>query len=125
MAAKEFQDAGREDLVGKENEQISVLQGYLDEFEVLTKDQTVTAIQDLVNWMESKGASPRRGTVRKQLFEENGAFHDQIVDDHLVTMTINDLVEDKPPLKKKPRKEREKEKLKEQAGDSDGDAHLA
>lgn len=99
------------------------MQGYLDEFEVLTKDQTVTAIRDLVKWMESKGASPRRGTVRKQLFQEKGAFHDQIVDDHLVTMTINDLVEDMPPLKKKPKKERERERLKEQAGDSDGDVH--
>ncbi|KAI4176725.1 MAG: hypothetical protein LQ343_000818 [Gyalolechia ehrenbergii] len=124
VAAKEFQDAGREDLVGKENDQIGILQGYLNEFDVLPKDQIVTAIRDLVKWMESKGSKPRRGTVRKQLFQENGAFHDKIVDDHLVTITINDLVEDRPPLKKKTAKEREREKSKAQANDSNDDMHL-
>ncbi|KAL9025996.1 MAG: hypothetical protein Q9196_005272 [Gyalolechia fulgens] len=124
-AAQEFQDAGREDLVGKENEQIGVLQGYLNEFDVLSTDQTETAIRDLVTWMESKGSHPRRGTVRKQLFQENGAFHDKIVDDHLVTTTINDLVKDLPPLKKKSKKEREKARSIAQADSSKDDTHLA
>ncbi|KAL8934624.1 MAG: hypothetical protein Q9216_005813 [Gyalolechia sp. 2 TL-2023] len=122
-AAKEFQDAGRVDLVGKENEQIGILQGYLNEFDVLSKDQTVTAIQDLVKWMESKGSKPRRGTVRKQLFQENGAFYDKIVDEHLVTMTINDLVEEMPPRNRKSKQRLEMDRLKAQAEESNNDIH--
>ncbi|KAL8711928.1 MAG: hypothetical protein Q9225_007025 [Loekoesia sp. 1 TL-2023] len=99
VAAKEFQDAGREDLVSKENEQIGVLQGYLDEFDVMSTDRVVTAVRDLVQWMESKGSSPRRETVRKQLFQEGGAFHNKIVNEGLVTSTINDLVKEIPSPK--------------------------
>ncbi|KAL9600323.1 MAG: hypothetical protein Q9219_003273 [cf. Caloplaca sp. 3 TL-2023] len=91
-AAKEFQAAGREDLVDQENEQSSVLQEYLDTFDVMSTDDTVTNVSDLVDWMKSKGATPKIETVRKQLFEEGGKFHGKIVDDVLVTNKINELL---------------------------------
>lgn len=65
----------------------------------MSTDQIVTAVRDLVQWMESKGSSPRRETVRKQLFQEGGAFYNKIVNENVVTNTINDLVKDIPSLK--------------------------
>ncbi|KAL8829252.1 MAG: hypothetical protein Q9170_006247 [Blastenia crenularia] len=106
IAANEFQNAGRAELVGKEHEQAGILQGYLNQFDIMSTDQTVTAIRTLVDWMNSKGTGPRRETVRKQLFQEGGPLHNQIVDDALVTTTIEELVKDIPPLKKNSEKKK-------------------
>ena len=76
----------------------------------MAADQAASTIRELVKWMESKGASPRRETVRKQLFQEGGAFHEQIVDEELVTSTINELVKEVPPLKSNSEKKKERAK---------------
>ncbi|KAL8690804.1 MAG: hypothetical protein Q9218_003830 [Villophora microphyllina] len=97
-AANEFQAAGREDLTSKENEQIGILQEYLDTFDVPTADETVATIQDLVHSLASEGAPPRKATVRAELFSrDDSPFRDKIVDDRLVTETIERLVNKTAP----------------------------
>lgn len=97
-AANEFKAAGREDLNVKENEQISVLQSYLDTFEVLTADETVAVIDGIVRSFFSKGAPPKKERVRLQLFHPatedraGGPFCEKIVDERLVTQTIDRLI---------------------------------
>ncbi|KAL8763009.1 MAG: hypothetical protein Q9184_001096 [Pyrenodesmia sp. 2 TL-2023] len=97
-AAAEFQGAGRDDLVGKENEQMDVLQGYMEEFPSLSTDEITAAIKDLISWMQSKGSNPRSDKkAMKYLFEKGGPFHDMIVDDAFVAETFKRLVSDLPP----------------------------
>ncbi|KAI4108734.1 MAG: hypothetical protein L6R37_000898 [Teloschistes peruensis] len=97
-AANEFKAAGREDLTVKENEQISVLQSYLDTFDVLTADETVAAVEGIVRFALSKGAPPKKETVRVQLFRPatedraEGPLCEKIVDERLVTQTIDRLI---------------------------------
>ncbi|KAI4259908.1 MAG: hypothetical protein LQ352_000558 [Teloschistes flavicans] len=97
-AADEFKAAGREDLTVKENDQIGVLQAYLDTFDVPTPDETVAIIEDIVHRSASKGTPPKKETVRLQLFSHgmagrsDGPFRDKIVDERLVTKTIDRLI---------------------------------
>lgn len=97
-AAEEFQTAGREDLVGKEHEQIGVLQGYMAEFPTLSTDETVVAIKSLIRWMQGKGSNPKNERkALKRLFQEGGAFHNKIVDEGFVAETFQRLISELPP----------------------------
>ncbi|KAL8702478.1 MAG: hypothetical protein Q9201_004350 [Fulgogasparrea decipioides] len=97
-AAKEFEDAGREDLSAKENEQIRVLQEYLnnDSFVELSEDETVAAIKAAVEDIVRKELTPKR--VREVLFREGGAFEDRITDGETVSKNIMRLVHEAAPL---------------------------
>ncbi|KAL8803700.1 MAG: hypothetical protein Q9182_003032 [Xanthomendoza sp. 2 TL-2023] len=101
-AAKEFQNAGRDDLTDKENQQISVLQGYLDGFHTTSADEVVEAIQMAVRELEVEGVTPKRERVRAILYRSGGAFEDKILDDSLVAKTINRLVHEVAPSKPRP-----------------------
>ncbi|KAL8813919.1 MAG: hypothetical protein Q9223_006822 [Gallowayella weberi] len=101
-AAKEFQNARRDDLTDKENQQISVLQGYLDGFHTTTADEVVEAIQTAIRELEAEGVTPKRERVRAILYRSGGAFEDKILDDALVATTINRLVHEVAPSKPNP-----------------------
>ncbi|KAI4250670.1 MAG: hypothetical protein L6R42_008687 [Xanthoria sp. 1 TBL-2021] len=96
-AAKEFQAANREDLTGKENEQIGILQGYLNGFDTMTADEIVGAIQATIQEFETEGVTPKRDKVRARL--SRGAFEDKILDEALVAKTINRMVHEVAPSK--------------------------
>ncbi|KAL8753557.1 MAG: hypothetical protein Q9199_004957 [Rusavskia elegans] len=96
-AAKEFQAANREDLTGKENEQIGILQGYLNGFDTMTADEIVGAIQATIQEFETEGVTPKRDKVRARL--SRGAFEDTILDEALVAKTINRMVHEVAPSK--------------------------
>ncbi|KAL8653182.1 MAG: hypothetical protein Q9210_002255 [Variospora velana] len=99
-AAEEFQKADREDLVSKENEQIDVLQEYMDDSPTLSTDETVLAIQNLIRWMQTKGSNPSPKSDKKALrylFQEGGALHGKMVDKSLVSRTFERLVNELPP----------------------------
>lgn len=97
-AATEFQGAGRDDLVGKENEQIGVLQAYMEECPGLSTDTITAEIKDLLRWMQSKGSHPKSDKkAMKYLYEKGGPFHGEIVDDAFVKETWKRLIRDLPP----------------------------
>lgn len=96
-AAKEFQAANREDLTGKENEQIGILQGYLNGFDTMTADEIIGAIQATIQEFETEGVTPKRDKVRARL--SRGAFEDKILDEALVAKTINRMVHEVAPSK--------------------------
>lgn len=89
-AAKEFQAANREDLTGKENEQIGVLQEYLNRFDTMTADEIAAAVRTTIQGFEIEGVTPKRDKVRARL--SRGAFEDKILDEALVAKTINRMV---------------------------------
>ncbi|KAL8735206.1 MAG: hypothetical protein Q9166_001082 [cf. Caloplaca sp. 2 TL-2023] len=101
-AAKEFQAAGREDLTDKENEQIGILQGYLDGFSTTSADEVVLAIQAAIQELELAGVTPKRDRVRAILYRPGGAFEDKILDEPLVAKMINRLVHEVAPSKPRP-----------------------
>ncbi|KAI4207873.1 MAG: hypothetical protein LQ348_000423 [Seirophora lacunosa] len=99
-AAEEFQKAGRADLVSQENEQIRIIQGFIDESPPLSTDKTVAAVQNLIRWMQTKGSNPNPKSDKKAikyLFQEGGALHDKIVDKAFVSQTFERLVNELPP----------------------------
>lgn len=98
-AANEFRNAGREDLTGNENEQIGILQEYLDSFHTTSADEVVGAIQTAIQELEVQGVTPKRDRVRAILYRPGGVFEDKIVDDALVAKTINRLVHEVAPSK--------------------------
>ncbi|KAL8999898.1 MAG: hypothetical protein Q9169_001304 [Polycauliona sp. 2 TL-2023] len=98
-AAKEFQAANRDDLTGKENEQIGILQGYLDNFDTSTADEIAGAIQVIIQELEQEGVTPKRDRVRARLFRPGGSLHDKILDETLVAKTINRMVHEVAPSK--------------------------
>lgn len=96
-AAKEFQAANREDLTGKENEQIGVLQEYLNRFDTMTADEIAAAVRTTIQGFEIEGVTPKRDKVRARL--SRGAFEDKILDEALVAKTINRMVHEVAPSK--------------------------
>ncbi|KAI4235298.1 MAG: hypothetical protein LQ349_003260 [Xanthoria aureola] len=96
-AAKEFQAANREDLTGKENEQIGVLQEYLNGFDTMTADEVAAAVRATIQGFEVEGVTPKRDKVRARL--SRGAFEDKILDEALVAKTINRMVHEVAPSK--------------------------
>ncbi|KAL9637732.1 MAG: hypothetical protein Q9204_001764 [Flavoplaca sp. TL-2023a] len=98
-AVREFQAANRGDLTTKENEQIDILQGYLDGFATTTADEVVGAIQTAIQEFETEGVTPKRDKVRAKLFRPGGAFEDKILDEALVAKTINRMVHEVAPSK--------------------------
>ncbi|KAL8651766.1 MAG: hypothetical protein Q9226_004553 [Calogaya cf. arnoldii] len=96
-AAKEFQAANRENLTAQENEQIGILQGYLNGFNIMTADEVVSAIQATIQELEAEGVTPKRDRVRARL--SRGAFEDKILDEALVAKTINRMVHEVAPSK--------------------------
>ncbi|KAL8697464.1 MAG: hypothetical protein Q9224_002295 [Gallowayella concinna] len=101
-AAKEFQNAGRDDLTDQENQQIGVLQGYLDGFDTTSADEVVAAIQTAIRELEANGVTPKRERVRAILYRSGGAFQDKIIDNGLVTKTIHRLVHEVAPSQPSP-----------------------
>ncbi|KAL8789158.1 MAG: hypothetical protein Q9213_001265 [Squamulea squamosa] len=101
-AAKEFQAANREDLTEKENEQVGILQGYLDGFATTSAEEVVGAIQASIQELEVEGVTPKRDRVRARLYRPGGAFEDKILDEALVAKTINRMVHEVAPSKPSP-----------------------
>ncbi len=101
-AAKEFQAASRQDLTEKENEQIAILQGYLDGFAVTPADEVVGAVQATIQILEVEGVTPNKDKVRARLFRPNGALEGKILDEALVAKTINLMVHEVSPSKPSP-----------------------
>ncbi|KAL8911509.1 MAG: hypothetical protein Q9171_003317 [Xanthocarpia ochracea] len=101
-AAKEFQAASRQDLTEKENEQIAILQGYLDGFAITPADEVVGAVQATIQELEVEGVTPKRDKVRARLFRPNGALEGKILDEALVEKTINLMVHEVSPSKPSP-----------------------
>ncbi|KAL8672221.1 MAG: hypothetical protein Q9168_003323 [Polycauliona sp. 1 TL-2023] len=101
-AVKEFQAASRDDLSGKENEQIGILQGYLDGFDTTTADEVADAVQTIIQDLEKEGVTPKRDRVRAQLSRSGGAFQDKILDEALVAKTIHRMVHEVAPSKPNP-----------------------
>ncbi|KAL8919781.1 MAG: hypothetical protein Q9172_004810 [Xanthocarpia lactea] len=101
-AAKEFQAASRQDLTEKENEQIAILQGYLDGFAITPEDEVVGAVRATIQELEVEGVPPKSDKVRARLFRPNGALEDKILDEALLAKTIKLMVHEVSPSKSSP-----------------------
>lgn len=65
---------------------------------MLSTDEVVAAIKDLIRWMQGKGSNPRnKNKALRYLFQEGGAFHNKLVDEGFVARTFQRLVNELPP----------------------------
>ncbi|KAI0430168.1 Yqey-like protein-domain-containing protein [Xylaria sp. FL1042] len=92
-ARDEFAAAGREDLVAKENAQISVLDEYMTSsgVEELSGDELRAVVKDVVAGLGS-GEKPRLGDVMKTLLAPGGPLDGKTVEKADLARVVKDVV---------------------------------
>ncbi|ESZ98700.1 hypothetical protein SBOR_0938 [Sclerotinia borealis F-4128] len=67
-ARDQFKAAGREDLVGREEEQLKVLDEYASGVEMVGEDEIRNTVKELVNSMKDENEEIQMGNVLKRVF---------------------------------------------------------
>jgi len=67
-AAVEFKEAGRDDLVDKEESQLKIMEEYACSVETVGEDDIRSAVSAVVEKMKSEGATLQMGEVLKRVF---------------------------------------------------------
>ncbi|KAF2002285.1 GatB/YqeY domain-containing protein [Amniculicola lignicola CBS 123094] len=75
----EFQQAGREDLVTKEEEQISVLQAYVSEIPVMSEEEVRVVVKEVIAGEKKVVAGGILGKTLGKLASEDAAFDRQML----------------------------------------------
>ncbi|KAF4553084.1 Yqey-like protein [Elsinoe fawcettii] len=91
-AKKEFQDAGRSDLIEKEDAQLNVLQEYAGGVATWNDDQIKEAVSAVVQDMKSSGGKVIMGDVLKRLFAPGGDLDGKPVEKAKVTVAVKQLL---------------------------------
>ncbi|KAI1845729.1 hypothetical protein JX265_000092 [Neoarthrinium moseri] len=96
-ASAEFKDAGREDLVAKEQEQISILKGYVSEsgVEVVGEDELRTVVAGVVTAMTSEGevqGKAKLGDVMKKLLSPGGPLEGKSIEKAQLAKVVKEVV---------------------------------
>ena len=79
-AAKEFEQAGREDLKEKEISQISILQSYVAESNLMGENEIRGAVTSLIDAMKRENRKLDKGSVMKGLIGPGGALDGALLD---------------------------------------------
>lgn len=91
-AKKEFNDAGRSDLIEKENAQLDVLNEYAGSVETWDDAQIQNAVATAVESMKSSGAKINMGDVLKKLFAPGGDLDGKPVEKSKVSVVVKQLL---------------------------------
>ncbi|KAI9710084.1 MAG: hypothetical protein M1820_002886 [Bogoriella megaspora] len=73
-ASQEFQDAGRTDLVDRENEQTTVLEEYAGGVQVMGAEEIRKFVDEKITRLRNEGAKVDMGSVTKALLGPGGDF---------------------------------------------------
>jgi uncharacterized protein YqeY len=87
-AVVEFKEAKREDLVGKEEEQISILEGYAGEVATVPEEEIVAAIKEMVKMMTVDGAKVNMGSLVKKMIGPGGVYDGKNVEAKTVAKLV-------------------------------------
>ena len=93
-AAAEFGAADRHDLKDKEEEQIGILQRYLDSIRHLSEDEIREAAVNVANKVQSQGKKLHEGLVIKGLIGEGGIFFGKPIEMPQFTRIIREVVKE-------------------------------
>jgi uncharacterized protein len=89
-AAKQFAEAQREDLKEKEEAQISVLDEYAASVQVMSKEEMVSVVRDVVGEMGEDGK--RQPLVMKQLLQPGGTLEGKPVDKKELAKAVQEVL---------------------------------
>ena len=92
IAAKEAEDANRDDLRGKELQQIAVLEAYIKDSNVMGEEEVKTVVQQTIGKMRMEGNRCDKGSVMKALVGPGGALNGQLVDRKDVTNIVDGML---------------------------------
>lgn len=92
QAAKEFQDAGRQDLKDKEDAAIAVLEEYAGSVETVGEQEIRNTITQTLAVMKSEGAKTGPNDVLKKLLAPGGAFEGKPVEKSQVAKLVKEVL---------------------------------
>ena len=91
-AAKEAEDAKREDLRDKELQQITVLEGYIKDSSFVSEENVKMTVQKTIGKIRTEGGKADKANVMKALIGQNGALDGQLVDKKLVAAVVDGML---------------------------------
>ncbi|GAB7355893.1 hypothetical protein MBLNU459_g6541t1 [Dothideomycetes sp. NU459] len=96
QAAKEFQEAGRQDLKDKEDAAIAVLEEYAGSVETVGEQEIRNTVTETLQVMKSEGAKTGSGDVLKKLLAPGGAFEGKPVEKSQVAKLVKEVLVNSP-----------------------------
>lgn len=87
-AAEEFQKANRGDLVGKEEEQVAIMEGYAESVKMLDEEEVRKIVSELRIGMEKEGVKVDKGSLIRKLIGPGGVFDGQPVEAKTVARMV-------------------------------------
>ena len=91
-AAVEFAAAEREDLKANEEEQVSILQGYLEGLETISDEDIKNAALEALDVLRTQGKKIHMGAIIKALIGADGRFYGKYLDMPSVTRIVREVV---------------------------------
>ena len=76
----EFERAGRSELKERELAQVSILEGYLNDANVMTEEELIQMLQNEISKMKNAGFKMDKGSVMKALVGPGGPLQDSLAD---------------------------------------------
>ena len=92
-AAKEASEAKRNDLLEKELQQIAILESYIKDSNVMSKEDVKMAVQRTIDEMRTEGMKIGQGSVMKALVGLGGTLDGQLIDKKEVASIVNGMLE--------------------------------
>ncbi|MDI1488734.1 MAG: hypothetical protein OHK93_008010 [Ramalina farinacea] len=91
-AAEEAQKADREDLRGKELQQVALLQSYMTDSDIMGEDDVRIAVQQVIGEMRTGSKKTDKGSVMKALVGPGGALDGQLVDKQALAKMVDGML---------------------------------
>ena len=91
-AAKEAENAVRNDLRDKELKQAAVLEAYIDSSNILGEEDIKAAAQEAVSNLQRDGRKVTKGDLMRSLLGPNGLLHGQLLEKKDVAMIVDRMV---------------------------------
>ena len=91
-AAKEAEDAKRDDLRDKELKQIAVLESYIKDSNSMSEDDVKGAVQETIGNMRTEGRKTDKGSVMKALVGPGGLLDGQLVNKKEVASIVSGML---------------------------------
>ena len=91
-AAEEAQKADREDLRGKELQQVALLRSYMTDSDIMGEDDVRIAVQQVIGEMRTGSQKTDKGSVMKALVGPDGALDGQLVDKQALAKMVDGML---------------------------------
>lgn len=88
QAAEEFQKAKREDLVGKEEEQVAIMEGYAGSVKMVDEEEIKAKVKNVRMEMDKEGTKVDKGSLIRKLIGPGGVFDGQPVEAKTVARMV-------------------------------------